>query len=118
MSRERMILEHRSHTEHMLSLIDSPQAKAAIKEQRAQYAEGLPPCGRCMRWRRRAKVAAVALLVLGGVLLVGYLEKQDLEAEVAQYCQMHALWIESKGELGWPDFRGTYAQECLHEAAQ
>lgn len=98
MSRERMILEHRS-TEHLLSLMDEPSP--------------LPP-----RWRRRLKAAAVALLVLAAVLVVGYFEKQDLEAQVAQYCQMHTLWIESKGELGWPDFHGTYAQECRHEKAK
>lgn len=114
MSRERMLLESHSHTEHMLSLMNSPNAKAMIKEQSAS----LPPCARCRRWRKRVVTALVAIAVIAGVLLVGYFDKEAQDLEAAQYCQMHALWIESRGELGWPDFRGTYAKECPHEAAK
>lgn len=104
MSRERMILEHRS-AEHLLSLIEPPT-------------EGLPPCTRCRRWRRRLGVVLLVLFIGFCFWLVGYLDKQTQDLEAAQYCEMHALWIESKGDVGWPDFRGTYAKECLHEAAQ
>lgn len=114
MSRERMLLEHHSHTSHMLSLLQSEQAKDMIAEQRAN----LPPCARCRRWRKRVATALVAIAVAAGVLVVGYFDKQAQDLEAAQYCQMHALWIESKGDVGWPDFRGTYAKECGNEAAQ
>ncbi len=103
MSRERMILEHRS-TEHLLSLMEPT--------------EGLPPCARCRRWRKRLGAALVAIAIVAAVLVVGYFDKESQDLEAAQYCEMHALWIESKGDLGWPDFRGTYAQECPHEAAK
>lgn len=55
------------------------------------------------------------LLVLSVVLLlgvVGALDKQSLEVEQRQYCQMHELWIKSGGELGWPDYNKNYAEVC------
>jgi hypothetical protein len=53
---------------------------------------------------------ALSAIVLLGV--VGALDKQRLEEEQRQYCQMHELWIKSGGELGWPDYNGNYAEVC------
>lgn len=55
------------------------------------------------------------LLVLAVILLVGLvgaLDKERLDVEQRQYCEMHELWIKSGGELGWPDYNKNYAEVC------
>ena len=54
-------------------------------------------------------LVVVVVLLVG---LVGALEKESLEVEQRQYCQMHELWIKSGGELGWPDYNKNYAEVC------
>ena len=64
---------------------------------------------------KASKALYPILLILSVLLLlfvVGALDKQRLEVEQRQYCQMHELWIESGGELGWPDYNGNYAEVC------
>ena len=50
---------------------------------------------------------AVAL----GFMFGGYLEKQQLEADVLLYCDMVHLHQQDK-ELGWPDYKGAYNDQC------
>lgn len=64
---------------------------------------------------KSSKALYPILLVLAAILLIGVvgaLDKQSLEMEQRQYCQMHELWIKSGGELGWPDYNGSYKEEC------
>lgn len=35
------------------------------------------------------------------------------EEQLERYCNMVERWQESNGEYGWPDFHGTYDEECL-----
>ena len=55
------------------------------------------------------------LLVLAAILLIGVvgaLDKQRLEVEQRQYCRMHEMWIQSGGDVGWPDYNKNYAEVC------
>lgn len=52
----------------------------------------------------------VAVILLVG--LVGALDKERLDVEQRQYCRMHEMWIQSGGEVGWPDYNGNYAEVC------
>lgn len=54
---------------------------------------------------RIAALLVVLLLLLG---LVGHFDYQDQEAEEAQYCDM------VKAKL-WPDYKGIYRQSCKGE---
>lgn len=62
------------------------------------------------------KIKFSTLLVIFAVIaacgFVGHLDKQRLEMEQRQYCEMHELWIKSRGDLGWPDYNKNYAEVC------
>jgi len=38
--------------------------------------------------------------------------ERDFEAELAYYCDMVDTFKDSKGEYGWPDYKGTYERDC------
>lgn len=62
-------------------------------------------------YKRALALAAIflALLLLGGV------GEDDQELEQKLYCEMVELFVESKGEKGWPDYENTYAESCTTE---
>lgn len=51
-------------------------------------------------------VAAAALLRFGGTA-------EDMEQR--QYCRMVALFEAEGPDVGWPDYRGSFEQECTPE---
>lgn len=56
------------------------------------------------------KVLLIATL-LGSILLASASDS-DLEQDTEQnYCEMVALYEQSNGDLGWPDYKNTY-QGC------
>ena len=54
-------------------------------------------------------------LFLGGMLLaiitLGY-AVDDRNEQREEYCEMVALYKETRGELGWPDYRDAFDLEC------
>jgi hypothetical protein len=44
-----------------------------------------------------------------------WLDRDRLYLEQLEYCQMHALWLDSAGDKGWPDYNGTFDQYCTRE---
>ena len=62
---------------------------------------------------RRNFVWTFAVLSLVWVaLMAGTSDHKDVQLYDAQYCEMVELHISSRGEYGWPDYRGNYEQEC------
>lgn len=56
------------------------------------------------------KVLLIATL-LGSILLASTSDS-DIEQDTEQnYCEMVALYEQSNGDLGWPDYKNTY-QGC------
>ena len=56
------------------------------------------------------KVLLIATL-LGSILLASTCDS-DIEQDTEQnYCEMVALYEQSNGDLGWPDYKNTY-QGC------
>lgn len=56
------------------------------------------------------KVLLIATL-LGSILLASASDS-DIEQDTEQnYCEMVALYEQSNGDLGWPDYKNTY-QGC------
>lgn len=49
----------------------------------------------------------VAALVVGAVTDVQIAQERD-----AQYCDMVALYKQTRGDSGWPDYRGVYDKLC------
>lgn len=43
---------------------------------------------------------------------IGRVDRLDEELEAQRYCEMVHLWNTSAGDLGWPDYAGTYAAHC------
>lgn len=37
------------------------------------------------------------------------------EKPVDPYCEMVAIYQQSGGQYGWPDYRGNYSEVCKHE---
>lgn len=52
----------------------------------------------------------VAALVLGVLALGGFKDAAE-DLEQRQYCELVALH-KANPDLGWPDFHGTFEQEC------
>lgn len=62
---------------------------------------------------KAARYILFGFLIYFGIALVGYLSRTQMETEMKQYCQMHKLFLETNGELGWPDYnQGLYAKQC------
>lgn len=58
---------------------------------------------------------SLSILALTGLLLftLGHASGPDDQAMAwVEYCEMHALYIETQGEYGWPDYRDIYEEEC------
>lgn len=57
---------------------------------------------------------SICMVVGMAVVLVAVLsfDRGTMDLEAAQYCDMVHLHQQSAGELGWPDYQGTYAQQC------
>ncbi|MNQ24549.1 hypothetical protein D3C85_377450 [compost metagenome] len=36
-------------------------------------------------------------------------------AACQEYCEMVQLWKDTKGDLGWPDYRKAFEEECGDE---
>lgn len=53
-------------------------------------------------------IAALALIAMG---IAGRMDYEDAEKEAAYYCLMVALHNRD-AELGWPDYNGTYMDQC------
>lgn len=51
---------------------------------------------------RMAAILAALVLLLG---LMGHMDYEDAKAEEANYCEMVKAGL-------WPDYRGTYRDEC------
>lgn len=57
-------------------------------------------------------VAAVTVVVLHATdgLLAGKSSAENMRTE---YCEMVNLNIDSMGQLGWPDYKGTFMRDCI-----
>ena len=51
----------------------------------------------------------VILILAVGVVLT---QPDDQDLELKHHCEMVALWEESNGELGWPDYNKTVDSYC------
>ena len=47
-----------------------------------------------------------------GAALMQTKPSEELLAGDRQYCEMVALYQESGGQYGWPDYKGNAAREC------
>ncbi|AIM40623.1 hypothetical protein [Vibrio phage VpKK5] len=54
----------------------------------------------------------VYMLVIGAVALVMAMDFQDEVHEKEHYCSMVEAFVETDGEYGWPDYKGTYDKYC------
>jgi hypothetical protein len=58
----------------------------------------------------------LAVLTMGVILLffgaTGSGDMQEEERQLASYCKMVSIHIESGGEEGWPDYKGNYSEAC------
>lgn len=58
---------------------------------------------------------AIFLIALGALIIytLGHASGPD-DRDIAwtEYCSMVALHQETTGQFGWPDFKGTYEDEC------
>jgi hypothetical protein len=54
--------------------------------------------------RREALKLAGYLLALLLLVIAATLSTERINEPSAEYCEMTALFVESKGEFGWPDF--------------
>ena len=64
---------------------------------------------------RRVPVVAILALVFVLLAVMAVLDFKDdtLARDQQQYCDMVALYQNNPGqEIGWPDFRNTFAAEC------
>jgi len=52
----------------------------------------------------KAALAMVAVIVAMG--LVGQSDYEEEERQLMQYCEMVALFEQTKGEAGWPAYNG------------
>ena len=59
-------------------------------------------------------VGIITLIVVVGIFLYASMSDSEalLEAE-SDYCEMVTMHIDSKGELGWPDYKGIYNNVCV-----
>ena len=59
-------------------------------------------------------VGIITVIAFVGVFLYASMSdsEESLEAE-SNYCEMVTLHIDSKGELGWPDYKGIYSNACV-----
>ena len=69
--------------------------------------------------KRRAwwKYVAVAFLIYMAIAWLGKMQREDDALAARQYCEMVHLWKTSAGDLGWPDYAGTYARQCTPAGA-
>lgn len=57
----------------------------------------------------------IALIALGALLIciIGDASgPDDLDIQKSNYCDMHRIFQESNGAYGWPDFKGSYSEQC------
>jgi hypothetical protein len=54
-------------------------------------------------------LAAICLGILA--FISADLYDHDSEQE-ARYCKMVSAWVESEGEIGWPDYNGNFDEVC------
>lgn len=57
----------------------------------------------------------LSLIALGALVIftLGHASgPDDRDIALTEYCSMIALHKESGGEFGWPDFKGTYEDDC------
>jgi len=55
---------------------------------------------------------ALLIATLLGSILLASASDSDVEQDTEQnYCEMVALYEQSNGDLGWPDYKNTY-QGC------
>lgn len=69
---------------------------------------------------RRKDWEAAFWLALGCLVVIAAIQYKlpdELELQQRQYCEMHALWLDSGGELGWPDFHETFAARCNRDGS-
>lgn len=55
-------------------------------------------------------ILILLILTLLGLLVSTTPPEEELEQE--RYCEMVELFVASKGDKGWPDYEGTYAESC------
>ena len=58
---------------------------------------------------------AIGLMCLLCLVLISKIandNKSEADIQLEQYCEMNDIRIESNGEFGWPDFKGTYEEQC------
>lgn len=58
----------------------------------------------------KAKIIIAALVA--GYLTTGFMDTQDAARSEATYCEMTRLYQETKGQYGWPDYRGNAEEVC------
>ena len=58
----------------------------------------------------KLKIALACLVA--AFLLTGLMDYQDANDDSATYCEMTALFEQTKGQYGWPDYRGNAAEVC------
>lgn len=57
--------------------------------------------------RYQVIILAICVLVLMGI--VGNMDVQDEELQLAEYCEMVKLWKQTNGQAGWPAYNGEGA---------
>ena len=57
------------------------------------------------------KFLAITTFLLGSILLASASDSELKQDEDKNYCEMVALYEQSNGDLGWPDYKNTY-QGC------
>lgn len=60
-----------------------------------------------------------ALLIIAAVTFCAgasaYLERQDRDAQVEDYCSMTAIYKATHGKAGWPPYLGVKCEVANHE---
>ena len=57
----------------------------------------------------------ILLIGLGALIIytLGHASgPDDRDLAWVEYCEMHSLYKATGGESGWPDYKGTYEEDC------
>jgi len=52
------------------------------------------------------------MVILSVVVLMMFFGVEDRPMTDSNYCEMVEMHIESQGENGWPDYKGSYSEAC------